>query len=161
MTLKKSVLTIVVLVLAFTLIAASLQATYPLKRGENVSFAAGRAGVTFIKSQFSGTVTVTRKDSSKKIAEEQPEFTLRHLDVRLKDSKGNRIKHVLGAVYVYFVARDKDVRAWEAGELAIFFYDTWTGEWTECDTFLVSRGTDGQSLACRIRVFGLFGLGKK
>jgi len=161
MTLKKSVLTAVVIVLAFTLIAASLQATYPIKKGETVSLASGRAGVTYVKSQYSGTVTLTRKDSSKKIAEEQPEFTQMHLDVRFKDSKGNRIKHVLGAVYVYFMARDKDVRAFEAGELAIYFYDTWTGEWTECNTFLVSAGTKGQSLACRIRVYGLYGLGKK
>lgn len=161
MTLKKSILTAVVLVLAFTLIAASLQATYPIKKGETVSFASGRAGVTYVKSQYSGTVTLTRKDSSKKIAEEQPEFTQMHLDVRFKDSKGNRIKHVLGAVYVYFLIRDKDLRAFEAGELAIYFYDTWTGEWTECNTFLVSRGSKGQSLACRIRVYGLYGLGKK
>ena len=161
MTLKKSILTAVVIVLAFTLIAASLQATYPIKKGETVSLASGRAGVTFIKSQYSGTVTLTRKDSSKKIAEEQPEFTQNYLDVRFKDSKGNRIKHVLGAVYVYFLIRDKDLRAFEAGELAIYFYDTWTGEWTECNTFLVSRGSKGQSLACRIRVYGLYGLGKK
>ncbi|OGO26281.1 MAG: hypothetical protein A2W33_10070 [Chloroflexi bacterium RBG_16_52_11] len=161
MTLKKSILTALVLILALGLIAASLQATYSLRKGETVSFASGRAGITFVKSQFSGTVTLTRKDSSKKLAEDQPAFTQKHLDVRLKDTQGNRIKHVVGSVYVYFVARDRDLRAWDAGELAIFFYDTWKGEWTECNTFVVSRGTNGQSLACRIRVFGLYGLGAK
>jgi len=160
MTLKKSILSAVVIILALGLIAASLQATYSLRKGETVSYASGRAGVTLVNSQFSGTVTLNRKDT-KKLADDQPAFTQKFLDVRLKDSNGNRITHVVGSVYVYFVARDKDLRAFDAGELAIFFFDTWKGEWTECKTYVVSRGTDSQSLACRIRVFGLYGLGAK
>ena len=160
MTLKKSILTAVVLILAISLIAASLHATYPLSKGENATFYSGRAGVSFVKSQFSGSVSVVRKDSSKNLVEDEPEFIQRHLDVRVKDRQGNRITHVLGSVYVYFMVRDKDLRDWDTGNLAIYFYDTWKGEWTECSTFLVSRGSSGQSLACRIRVFGLYGLGK-
>ena len=63
MTLKKSILSAVVIILALGLIAASLQATYSLRKGETVSYASGRAGVTLVNSQFSGTVTLNRKDT--------------------------------------------------------------------------------------------------
>jgi hypothetical protein len=131
-----------------------------LKVGETTSFWSGRAGVTFVDSRFSGTVTVTRKSSDKYEGSGAPEFTKQLLDVRLTDREQNKVKFVIGPVYVYFKVSDKDLRAFDTEGLGIWYYDTWKNEWTKCDTFQVGNGANGGELACRIRVFGLYGLGK-
>ncbi len=156
---KKLLLTVLVLILAFSTIAAGLASTNVLKVGQSVSFYSGRAGVSFTNSRMSGVVTVTRKGTDKVPGTDAPIFTQKLLDVRMKDLKGNKVKFVTGPVYVYFSITDRELRAFEAGRLGIFYYDPWKNQWTGCNTFRVANGTVRNQLACRIRVFGLYGLG--
>lgn len=156
---KKLLLTVLVLVLAFSSIAAALASTNVLKTGQTVSFYAGRAGVFFSNSRMAGMVTVNRKGTDKVPGIDAPTFAQKLLDVRMTDLKGNKVKFVTGPVYVYFSVTDRELRAFEAGKLGIFYYDPWKNQWTGCSTFRVANGTNLNQLACRIRVFGLYGLG--
>ncbi|HSF83330.1 MAG TPA: hypothetical protein VLA49_18985 [Anaerolineales bacterium] len=162
MRIKKVAYTILIIALALSVMAPGLNnpGFHSLKQGQTTSFTAGRAGVAFTQSSFSGTVKVTRKSTSKAPGEEKPKFTQNLLDVRLTDRDGNTITHVLGSVYVFFKVRQKDIRLWEQGKLSIYFFDTWTQEWTTCYTFAVRNGSIS-NLACRVRVFGLYGLASK
>lgn len=162
MKLKKLLITMFVLVLALSLVAASSFATkiYSVKSGETVEFTNGRAGVTFIKSQYSGTVKIARPTSLRNLGEDHPDFTKPMLDVRLTNNKNERVTHPMGAVYIYFKVRRAEVRAWDEGKLAVYFYDTWTKEWKDCGTFEVRDGATS-ALGCRVRVFGLYGIGSK
>jgi hypothetical protein len=160
--LNKTIFTILSIILAFTIMAASTGAAkaYRIKRGETTGFANGRSGVSFTNSQYAGTVYLNRITEERKLPDNHPEFLTKPLDVRLADLKGNRVTHIVGSVYVYFKVRRADVRAWEEGRLAVYFYDTWTKEWEDCGTFEVRDGTTS-ALGCRMRVFGLYGIGEK
>ena len=108
---KKLLLTVLILILAFSTIAASLASVNALKVGDTTSFWSGRAGITFVDSRMSGTVTVTRKDPDKYKVESSPEFVQRLLDVRMVDRNDNRIRFVTGPVYVYYKVTDRELRA--------------------------------------------------
>ena len=157
---KKLLLTVLILILAFSTIGAVLASVNTLKVGDTTSFWSGRAGITFVESRFSGTVTVTRKSTDKYDGSGAPEFAQKLLDVRLVDRSQNKVKYVIGPVYVYFKVTDKEMKAYDNEGLGIWFFDTWKNEWTKCETFVVGNGNNGQELGCRIRVFGLYGLGK-
>jgi hypothetical protein len=163
MRIKKAAFTLLIIVLALSVMAPTLNTPgfFSLKKGQTAAFTAGRAGVSFTLSSFDGTVKVTRKSTNKAPGEEKPKFTQNLLDVRLTDKNGDRITHVLGSVYVFFKVRQKDLRLWEQGQLSIYYFDTWTLEWTPCDTFAVRNGGSISSLACRIHAFGLYGLATK
>lgn len=156
---KKPVVTTVILILALSLIAASLNKSKYVfvKAGENATVSNGRAGISFTNSYYSGTVKVARMESSNPPGETPVHFTESFLDVRFANLDGERITHVLGPVYVYFQARRSQVRQFNEGGLSIYYFDTWKSEWKECYTYLV----DSNRLACRIRIFGLYGLAEK
>jgi hypothetical protein len=156
---KKFFVTAVILILALSLIAASLggpKYTF-IKAGKNATVSNGRAGISFTNSYYSGTVKVARMESSNPPGETPISFAESFLDVRFTTSGGDRITHVLGPVYVYFLARRSQIRQWREGGLSIYYFDTWKSEWKECQTVLI----DSNLLACRIRIFGLYGLAEK
>jgi hypothetical protein len=157
---KKLLLTVLILILAFSTIGASLASVNALKVGDTTSFWSGRAGITFVESRMSGTVTVTRKDPNKYNVEGSPEFVQRLLDVRMVDRQDNKVKFVIGPVYVYYKVTDRELRAFDTEGLRIWYFDSWKNEWKKCDTFQVGNGKNGNVLGCRIRVFGTYGLGK-
>lgn len=163
MKIKKIVFTALVLILALSLMASNtyLIKVGRVKRGQSVELIYGRAGISFIKSQFTGTVRMNRISGGNAPGEERPLFVQKLFDVRLTDNKGNRVTHVVGAVYVYFKVRQREVRMWEDGTLTIYYFDTWKNEWVECPTVQLVDALDGTRLSCRIRIFGLYGLGSK
>lgn len=157
---RKIALTVFSIVMALSLIAASvLPATgFRIKKGESVSFNQGRAGVSFTNSQFTGVVRLARPDDSRIRAVNHPDFRYSLLDVRLNKSGGEKVRYVLGAVYVYFLLKPADLRDWEHGELALYAYDSWGNQWKECPAFLVTNHGSRPRLACRIRTFSVYGL---
>jgi hypothetical protein len=157
---KKLLLTVLILILAFSTVAASLASVNELKVGDTTSFWSGRAGITFVDSRMSGTVTVTRKDPNKYNVEGSPEFVQRLLDVRMVDRNLNRIRFVTGPVYIYYKITDRELRAYNTEGLRLWYFDSWKNEWKICSTFLVSNGKNGNELGCRIKNFGTYGLGK-
>lgn len=159
---NKILFTILSVILALSIMAASTGATkvYRVKAGETVSFSNGRTGVSYTKSYYTGNVSLNRINEERKLPDNHPGFVTKPLDVRFTDGKGNRVTHILGAVYIYFKVRRADIRAWENGQLAIYFYDTWTKEWVDCGTFEVRDGST-TALGCRMRVYGLYGVGTK
>jgi hypothetical protein len=157
---KKLLLTVLILIIAFSTMGAVLASVNELKVGDTVSFWSGRAGITFVDSRFSGTVTVTRKSTDKYDVAGAPEFVQKHLDVRLVDKKDNNVKYVIGPVYVYYKVTDRELRLFKTEGLRIWFFDTWKNEWKKCDTYQVGNGSNGNVLGCRIRVFGTYGLGQ-
>jgi len=158
MTKKKVFLTILVVILATSMIAATATNVYPLKFGENADFHNGRAGIAFINSKMAGNVHVARKDTSKVKGENPPQFTQLLLDVRLTDSKGQRVNTVVGPVNVYFKLRGPELRMYNDGQLGIFYYSDYQNKWVACPSVLLNKQSSPR-LSCRIRVFGLYGLG--
>jgi hypothetical protein len=162
---NKLVLTGMVLLLAIALLAASNHGTtlsFGIKKGDTVEFTNGRAGISFTKSQYNGQVQLTRVSESRRIpGEDKPNFIQKPIDLRLTDKSDVRITHILGSVYVLFLVRRAEVRAFDKGDLSIYFFDTWTQTWEKCDTFAVTNGAGVSRLACRMRVFGMYGLAEK
>lgn len=163
MNMRKIAISAIVLVLAMSLIASSvLPATgFRIKKGQTTQFNLGRAGVSFTKSQFTGVLRLARPDDSKIKAVNHPDFRYDLLDVRFNKSTGEKVKFVLGAVYVYFLLRPSDVRDWEHGELGLYVYDSWGNQWKECSSFLVTNHGSTPRLACRMRIFSVFGVAEK
>jgi len=163
MNIKKLVLSAFVIFLAFSVIAASvLPATVNrIKKGEKAEFYNGRYGVSFTKSQYSGYVHLNRMSDSRIQATNHPNFTRDLISVQLTKIGGEKVRGILGAVYVSVVVKQSDVRAWERGELGLYYLDPWHNEWTECGSFLVKNGDGRPRIACRMRAFGIFGLAEK
>jgi hypothetical protein len=132
-----------------------------LKKGEDAEFYSGRAGVSFTDSRLSGVVRLSRPDDSSVGAENHPKFLYSLLNVSLTKSNGEKVKFVIGPVYVFFIVRASDVRAWESGEVDLYYFDSWHKKWTPCGAFLVKNGGERPRIACRIRVFGLYGLAER
>jgi len=156
---KKLVYTVLAILVAFSLVAASVMpARFTIKKGAKIEFYQGRSGVSFTKSEFSGVVRLTRPDDSSVGATNHPKFTHSLLDVRLTKTNGEKVTFVLGSVYVFFVVRPNEVRDWERGELGLYRFDSWDQKWKECGSYLV-RDKDGRPrIACRMRVFGVYGV---
>jgi hypothetical protein len=155
---KKIFLTVIALILAISTVAAIATNVYPLKVGQNADFTNGRAGISFTDSKMSGNVHVGRKDTAKVRGENPPKFTQNLLDVRLTDSKGQRVTYIVGPVYVYFKLRGPEVRLYQDGKLAIYYFSDYQNKWVACNSVLLNT-TEGPRLSCRTRVFGLYGLG--
>jgi len=160
MNIRKIALTVFSIAMALSLIAASvLPATgFRIKKGETASFNQGRAGVSFTNSQFTGIVRLSRPDDSRIKAVNHPDFRGSLLEVRFNKSGGEKVRYVVGAVYVYFLLRQADLRDWEHGELALYRYDSWGNQWKECPAFLVTNHGSRPRLACRIHTFSVYGL---
>jgi len=156
---KKLVFTVFAIILAFSLIAASVMpASNIIKRGKKVEFYQGRSGVSFTESEFSGVVRLARPDDSSVGAVNHPKFTHSLLDIRLTKTNGGKVTYVIGAVYVFFIVKPSEVRAWERGELGLYRFDSWDSKWKECGSYLVKNGNGKARIACRMSVFGLYGL---
>ena len=163
MNIRKVGLTAFILVLALSLIAASvLPATgFRIKKGQTTQFNIGRAGVSFTESKLAGVVRLARPDDSKIGAVNHPDFRYSLLDVRFNKSTGEKLTFVVGAVYVYFLLRPSDVNDWEHGELGLYVYDSWGNQWKECGSFLVTNHGSRPRLACRMRTFSVYGVAEK
>jgi hypothetical protein len=155
MKVRKIFFTILILLIAMSVIAVSATSVRyaRVKKGQTVDFVLGRSGIQFEKSQFTGTVKLSRYPTSNIHG---IEFTQRPLDVRFTDSHGDKVTHILGAVYVHFRARGFEQRLFDDGLIAVYYFDPWFNEWKECPTFRANG-----SLGCRINNFGLYGLGLK
>lgn len=159
-TTKKVILTILSLLMACSVIAAGEgRDRFRIEFGETDDFNMGRAGVAFTSSQYNGIVRLKRGNQNNAPGAERPEFTQRLIDIRLYKLDDESVKHIVGPVYVYFNVRQAEARMWENGELTIYFFDTWKQAWTKCYTTPVYKGGRIDRLSCRMRVFGLYGLG--
>jgi hypothetical protein len=163
MNIKKVILSAFIIFLAFSVIAASvLPATVNrIKKGDKAEFYNGRYGVAFTKSQYSGYVRLDRMSDSRIQATNHPKFTRDLVSVSLTKIGGAKVRSILGAVYVFVIVKQSDVRAWERGELGLYVFDTWHNEWTECGSFLVKNGDGRPRIACRMNAFGIFGLAEQ
>lgn len=159
---SKILSTVLILLLAIAVIAAGNRTrSKMIKFGQTIDISLGRAGISFTDSQYNGVVTLKRSDRGNAPGEDRPAFVQDTLDVRLYNQDDVRITHLVGAVYVYFKVKPASVRQWDNGELAVYYFDPWTQAWTECDTMAIRDRGKITRLACRIRVFGLYGLGQK
>ena len=156
MKVKKIFYTALVLLLAMSVLAVSVSSVryYGVKKGQTVDFTAGRAGIQFVKSQYTGMLKISRYDSSN--AGGGIDFTQKPVDFRFVDNKGNKVTHILGAVYVHFKVRQFEQKLFDYGLITVYYFDPWFNEWKECPTFRA----DG-ALGCRMKDFGLYGLGLK
>ncbi len=155
MKVKKIFFTALILLIAMSVLAVSATSVryVRIKRGKTVDAVLGRAGVQFNESQYTGTVKLSRYPTENIHG---IEFTQRPLDVRFTDNKGNNVTHILGAVYVHFKARGYEQRLFDDGLISVYYFDPWFNEWKECPTFRANG-----SLGCRMKNFGLYGLGLK
>ncbi len=158
---KLIILTIVILSMTLSVIPVAGASSNRIKFGETVDFSQGRAGVSFTNSQYAGTVKLAKGNQNNAPGENRPQFVQRLININLYKPDGERVKWIVGPVYVFFKVRQAEARAYERGDLTIYFYDTWTGEWTPCYTTPVYKGGKIDRLSCRMRVFGLYGLGMR
>jgi hypothetical protein len=160
---KKLAFTIIALILALSIIAASNMAAiaHEIEKGDTVAFYSGRAGVSFTESQYTGVVRLTRPDDSSFGATNHPKFTKSLVTVRLTKANGEQVKFILGSVYVFYIVKASEVRAWKEGELGLYYLDGWKNEWKECGSFLVNGNEGKPRIACRMRLFGTYGLAEK
>lgn len=156
MRVKKIFFTALILLLAMSVLAVSASSAryYGVKKGQTVDFTLGRGGIQFDKSQYTGMLKLSRFDSNN--PNQSIEFTQRLLDLRFTDNNGDKVTHILGAVYVHFKARQFEQKLFDYGLITVYYFDPWFNEWKECRTFRA----DG-SLGCRMKNFGLYGLGLK
>lgn len=159
---RRILFTVFIVILAVSIVAASSSIKFRrVKFGQDADFAMGRAGISFTGSQYTGTVQLKRVAVTNSLAEETPSFLTSWLDLRLTKDNDERVTHVIGSVYVYFKVRRSEARKFANGELTIYLFDTWTKTWEECSTFAVRDKNQVTRLGCRMRVFGLYGLGYK
>jgi hypothetical protein len=163
MNIKKLALTGFALILALSIIAASV---FPvtisrIKKGQYEEVSSGRAGVVFTKSQFTGDVRVARTGDSRIFAINHPKFIHEVVSIRLTKIGGENVRFVLGPVYVFFVVDQREFRSWERGELDLLYFDPWHSEWVPCGAFPVEHTNSKPRIACRMYAFGTFGLAEK
>ena len=154
--------TVIIVILAMSIIAASSGVKLRrVKFGQDADIAMGKAGIRFGGSQYTGTVQLKRVNVTNSLAKDTPSFLAKWIDLRLTKDNDERVNQIVGAVYVYFKVRRAEARQFENGELTIYFFDTWTSTWEKCSTFAVRDKNQVTRLGCRMRVFGLYGLGYK
>ena len=160
---RKLAITIVAIILALSIIAASALPAIvdTVKKGKDAVFYSGRAGLSFTESRYNGVVKLGRPDDSGVGATNHPKFIYSLLSASLTLQNGDRVKFPIGPVYVFFIVRPSEIRAWERGEVELYYFDSWHKEWTPCGSFLVKNGGEKPRIACRVRVFGLYGLAEK
>jgi hypothetical protein len=155
---KKIILVaLVLLLIASTLTAALGPGKWVrIKKGQDATVNVGRAGVSLTDSVYTGTINVYRKiDTGALHPPYGFELVEDILGARFYDSNWNKVKTVLGSVYVYFNLNNKQRNAYNQGRLDIYYFDTWKGNWTLCPTFLVDGGFRA---GCRINTYGEYGL---
>jgi hypothetical protein len=150
-----------IILLAFSVVAFSATAVKiaKIKVGQTRDVAFGRMGVHFTKSQYAGTVVVSQRSDDPAEKGSRLLTPQKLLDVRFLNKDGTRQTHIQGAIYVFYKLRRSEMKLYDAGALAIFYFDPWHNEWTECNTFPVIGSED--RVGCRILNFGLYGLGVK
>lgn len=162
---SKKLLLITLVILLITLPALAFTSGVRSTRiifGDTLTLPNGRAGAFVSNSQYTGVLSVKRIDQDNPPGEENPRFVERLVDIRMLDFNNVNVKHIVGPVYVYFNVRQKEAKSFENGDLTIYFFDTWTKTWTPCYTFPVNDYLHQTvSLACRMRVFGTYGLGEQ
>jgi hypothetical protein len=161
MKVNRIILIVLVLFVASTLMAASgSTTTQPISFGENTDISLGKAGLVFAGSQYDGTVKLTRVNRNNLPGTNEPDFTQHLLNTRVENTAGQKVSAVIGPVYVYFKVKGPEIRMWNNGDLAIYYYNGATNKWVECPTsFIFKTGTS--RVSCRIRTFGLYGVAEK
>jgi hypothetical protein len=158
MKVKKFLVAALYVVIILSLIAAgtTTQKRVRVYAGDTVNLYLQRSGVHITRSNYSGTLTLSLKDKDP-VKDTSLAFLRKLVDARFVDEKGKRISGIQGAVYVYYNVSAKEMRAYENGNLDLYYFDTWYSKWVPCNSFRV-YGLDSR-LGCRMLNYGLYGLG--
>lgn len=121
----------------------------------------GKSGIFMPSSAWSANLKLTRTDPSANSPTNPIWFTQRWTEVSLYDDSGAELKQVFGINYIYFTLNGWERRAWDAGMLNIYQYDTDNNKWVVCPfTHLVAnKNAPRGRLTCIFTKFGVFGLG--
>jgi hypothetical protein len=133
------------------------QITYQAR--EDISL--GKSGVFMPSSAYTATLTLTRTVPNSNYQPNDIRFTQRWTEVTVTNSQGAKITQVVGINYVYFTLNGWERRAWDAGLLSIYQFDTDKNKWVVCPfTHLVdNKNAPRGRLTCVFTKFGVFGLG--
>lgn len=120
----------------------------------------GNSGVYFPSSAFTAEVELTRSDPTSRRGRSDLDFVQRWTEVRLYDSKGAEFKQVYGLIYVYYNLTKQQRRAWENGDLGIYYYNPDERDWERCEIerLISTKNRPNGRLACVISNFGLYGM---
>lgn len=169
---NKILLISMALVLALSTLAGSFGAAFAstptnvrefkVTSGKPVDVFFGRNGVSSPSSVFSGNLVLTREAFDLAHNPKQGLAFLHWMDVRLYDLNDKEIKQSRGFMYLYFNLNSAERKAYDNGDLKIYFWDSTKDEWSEALTILVhdDSSTYGR-IATVINQFGLYGLGEK
>lgn len=149
-------LVILFLIAILALMSLAAAKAYEVQAGDNAEFSYGRAGVSFTESRYSGMLYLNRRTADKLPLKPDFTFSQKLVDARLYDDLGQRVNVIKGPVYVFFPASQKDAKLLEDGDLSIYFWDSWKNVWRACPTTV-----SGGRLICRMKNFGLYGVGVK
>jgi len=121
----------------------------------------GKSGVFMPSSAYTANLTLTRTVPDSYYQPNNIRFIQRWTEITLTNSQGTKITQVFGINYVYFTLNSWERRAWDAGMLSIYQYDTDQNKWVVCPfTHLVAnKNAPRGRLTCVFTKFGVFGLG--
>ena len=169
---NKSLLILMALVMALSTLAGSFGAAFAavdenvrefeVKSGKPVDVFFGRNGVSSPSSVFSGNLVLTR-EAFDLVHNPKQGLDFHHwMDVRLYGIDDKEIKQSRGFMYLYFKLSSSERKAYDSGDLKIYFWDPTKDEWKEALTLLVhdDSSTNGR-IATVINQFGLYGLAEK
>jgi LysM repeat protein len=134
--------------------------TARLSFGESADVYQGRAGLFTPSSNYTGEAVLTRYKLDSGIYQHGLDFTQDLLDVQVLDSQGDPFTKVYGLNYVYFNLNNSTRRAYDRGDLDIYYYNPDAKAWSACDVQVLidTKNHPNGRLACIIEDFGLYGM---
>ena len=135
--------------------------TQKITNQARVDISLGKSGVFMPSSAYTTNLTLTRTVPDGYYQPNNIRFTQRWTEITLFASNGAKITQAYGINYVYFTLNGWERRAWDAGMLNIYQYDTDKYKWVVCPfTHLVAnKNAPRGRLTCVFTKFGVFGLG--
>jgi len=134
--------------------------TASLTFGESADIYQGRAGFFTPSSNYSGKAVLTRYQFDSGVYQHGLDFTKDLMNVQVLDSQGVPFTKLYGLNYVYFNLNNYTRRAYERGDLNIYYYNPEAKTWSACAAQMLinTKNQPNGRLACIIEDFGLYGM---
>jgi hypothetical protein len=120
----------------------------------------GNAGLSSPDSRYTGYVWLARHLINESVRQRGVDFAQELVEVQIFDNDDDAFERVFGFNYLYFNLTSAERRAYDDGDLSIFFYNPDERAWEPCEVEVLVTTKNGRNgrLSCVISEFGLYGL---
>jgi LysM repeat protein len=138
----------------------ALRRTRQLRFEETLDIYQGNGGFFMPRSNYTGWVQLDRYRPNESVAQQGLNFVADLLEVHVLDLDQKSIEQVYGINYVYFNLNRWTRRAYDSGDLKIYFHDPNVKAWEPCEIQLLvkTKNQPHGRLTCVIEDFGLHAL---